>query len=155
MSAELPAGGPPTTAAAIGGYAGDIDARQAWDLLAEQPSAVLIDVRTRPEWEFVGVPDLSSLGKTASFVPWKVYPEMVVNQTFVDDVAAVVASNDAPVLFICRSGQRSRDAAIAMTAAGYSRCYNVAGGFEGPMDPERHRGGVDGWKATQLPWVQS
>jgi rhodanese-related sulfurtransferase len=58
------------------------------------------------------------------------------------------------VLFICRSGQRSRGAAIAMTSAGYQRCYNVAEGFEGSHDGARHRGTVGGWKARQLPWVQ-
>ena len=62
---------------------------------------------------------------------------------------------DAPVYFICRSGARSASAAAAMTAAGYSNCFNVAGGFEGQRDEGGHRGTVDGWKAAGLPWVQS
>jgi rhodanese-related sulfurtransferase len=41
-----------------------------------------------------------------------------------------------------------------MTQAGFKTCYNVAGGFEGPPDPDRHRGKVDGWKAVGLPWIQ-
>jgi rhodanese-related sulfurtransferase len=61
---------------------------------------------------------------------------------------------EAPILFICRSGGRSRAAAAALTAAGYRRCYNVAEGFEGNPDPERHRGKTGGWKAAGLPWVQ-
>jgi hypothetical protein len=42
-----------------------------------------------------------------------------------------------------------------MTGAGYSRCFNVSEGFEGRLDPERHRGLVEGWKAAGLPWTQS
>jgi rhodanese-related sulfurtransferase len=57
-------------------------------------------------------------------------------------------------LFFCRSGSRSLAAAKAMAAAGYRACHNVAGGFEGPLDDERHRGSADGWKAAGLPWLQ-
>jgi len=59
------------------------------------------------------------------------------------------------LLFLCRSGVRSRAAAIAMTAAGYSRAYNIAQGFEGDPDAERHRGNKNGWKASGLPWKQT
>jgi rhodanese-related sulfurtransferase len=79
---------------------------------------------------------------------------MAVNPQFIEELAAAGVDKGAPILFICRSGGRSRSAAMAATAAGYRTCYNVAGGFEGPHDPSRHRGGVDGWKALGLPWVQ-
>jgi rhodanese-related sulfurtransferase len=62
---------------------------------------------------------------------------------------------DSPIYFICRSGARSAAAAAAITAAGYSRCYNVAGGFEGKRDTDGHRGTVEGWKADKLPWSQA
>jgi rhodanese-related sulfurtransferase len=55
---------------------------------------------------------------------------------------------------LCRSGARSRAAAMAMTAKGYNKCYNVAEGFEGNLDAEQHRGRVSGWKAAGLPWKQ-
>ena len=58
-------------------------------------------------------------------------------------------------LFLCRSGARSRAAAIAMTAAGQLQCFNIAGGFEGAHDERRRRGSVNGWKASGLPWAQS
>ena len=135
-------------------YAGDVDARQAWDILKDDPNAVLIDVRTRPEWEFVGIPQLDSIGKELLLVPWQIYPSMELNTEFVSSIANSGVGKSATILFICRSGARSKSAAIAMTAAGYSPCYNVSGGFEGPHDASKHRGVVDGWKAQGLPWAQ-
>ena len=41
-----------------------------------------------------------------------------------------------------------------LAAAGYARAYNVADGFEGPLDSERHRGAKEGWKAKGLAWIQ-
>jgi rhodanese-related sulfurtransferase len=135
-------------------YAGDVSPREAWDLLATEANAVLVDVRTQPEWSFVGQPDLSALGKRVVPLSWQAYPGMQVDAAFADRLAAVVADRAAPILFLCRSGARSRAAAIAMTGRGYGRCYNVAGGFEGALDAARHRGAVAGWKADGLPWVQ-
>jgi rhodanese-related sulfurtransferase len=57
-------------------------------------------------------------------------------------------------VFLCRSGARSRHAAIAMTSAGWGPCFNVSDGFEGPLDDSRRRGGA-GWKAGGLPWAQT
>jgi rhodanese-related sulfurtransferase len=80
---------------------------------------------------------------------------MAVNPDFVGQAKAKLADADTPVLFLCRSGARSRSAAIAMTRAGFTHAYNIAGGFEGDMDQERHRGNRNGWKASGLPWKQS
>jgi rhodanese-related sulfurtransferase len=84
---------------------------------------------------------------------------MAPNPSFVADVSQSVlrsgGAKDAPVFFLCRSGARSRAAAVAMTGAGFSRAYNVAGGFEGDVDREGHRGAKNGWKAAELPWRQS
>lgn len=135
-------------------YAGDVSPREAWAELQANPDAVLVDVRTRPEWGFVGVPDLSALGKEVALISWQVYPDMARNANFVAEVAALGLKPEAPVFFLCRSGARSRSAAIAMTANGFSACYNVAFGFEGDPDDARHRGRLNGWKASDLPWVQ-
>jgi rhodanese-related sulfurtransferase len=79
---------------------------------------------------------------------------MQINPAFAEELRRVVSSPEAPLLFICRSGARSRAAAETMTAAGYRRCYNVAEGFEGQVDVEGHRGRKAGWKAAGLPWQQ-
>ncbi|MFO0998015.1 MAG: rhodanese-like domain-containing protein [Alphaproteobacteria bacterium] len=135
-------------------YAGDLTARESWELLERDAKAVLVDVRSQAEWEFVGVPNLQDLGRSVVFVPWQIYPGMRPNPDFAAQVRAAGVPSDGPVIFLCRSGARSKAAAIAMTAQGYARCYNLAGGFEGPHDGERHRGTVDGWKAAGLPWTQ-
>jgi rhodanese-related sulfurtransferase len=140
-------------------YAGDITATEAWALLKSDPKAQLVDVRTAAEWTFVGVPDLSEAGRKALLVEWQVYPSMGRNAAFEDAVAerlsAAGATASTPVLFLCRSGARSQAAARAMTAKGFTKCFNVAGGFEGDVDADRHRGSTNGWKASGLPWVQT
>jgi len=136
------------------GYAGDIMPKEAWEMLESNPDAVLIDVRTQPEWRFVGVPALQSLRRNPVLVEWIHYPDGSPNPAFVDQVRDAAGSDDKPMLFLCRSGVRSAAAARAMTAAGYTRCYNVAQGFEGDKDPGGHRGHVGGWKVAGLPWAQ-
>lgn len=140
-------------------YAGDIDPRAAWDMLSRDRSAVLIDVRTSAEWAYVGAADLSTLARKPLFVEWQSFPAMNRNENFAADLSARLtalgAGKDAPLLFLCRSGARSLSAACAMTAEGYARCYNVAGGFEGDRNGEGHRGSSNGWKAAGLPWLQS
>jgi rhodanese-related sulfurtransferase len=141
------------------GYAGDLTIAQAWSQLESDPSAQVIDVRTAAEWAFVGIPDLSQVGREALFVEWQAYPSGAVDPDFARKAALALreagAGSETPVLFLCRSGARSRAAAIAMTKAGWSRAFNVAGGFEGDLNEERHRGDRNGWKAAGLPWRQT
>ncbi|CAN3126775.1 rhodanese-like domain-containing protein [Mycobacterium sp. smrl_JER01] len=138
-------------------YAGDITPEQAWTLLSENPDAVLVDVRTDAEWRFVGVPDLSSLQRDAVFIEWN-RTDGTRNDGFVDDLVQQVGVDDSagerPVVFLCRSGNRSIGAAEAATAAGIGPSYNILDGFEGNLDQNRHRGAT-GWKAVGLPWTQS
>ncbi len=135
----------------------DVPVEEVWSRLAEDAGAVLIDVRTRAEWTFVGLPDLSTIGKRVLTVEWQTVPEGT-EACFADRMAkaldAAGANKDSELFFICRSGARSRMAAEAMSSAGYRRCRNVADGFEGPLDADRHRGQVAGWKAAGLAWVQ-
>jgi len=126
----------------------------AWQALAGDPDAVLCDVRTEPEWAFVGVPDLGPAGKEPLMIPWQVYPAMQVNGSFVDALRQAGVRPDQHVFFLCRSGGRSMAAARAAEAAGYAHAFNVAGGFEGPVDAKGHRGVEAGWKADGLPWRQ-
>lgn len=140
-------------------YAGDVVPETAWQALRNGKDAVLVDVRSQAEWTFVGVPDLRPLGKSPLLVEWQRYPGMSVNQSFVAELTQELRKRGAtemtPVYFLCRTGGRSRAAAEAMTAAGFSACYNVSGGFEGEADGDQHRGLISGWKAQGLPWFQS
>jgi len=105
---------------------------------------------------YVGIPDLGPLGKRAILVEWQTFPDQTVDPRFAERLAselgALGVQLDDDLFFICRSGSRSLAAAKAMAAEGYRACHNVAGGFEGPLDDERHR--VGGWKAAGLPWLQ-
>lgn len=135
-------------------YAGDVTPQQAWDILASEPASVLVDVRTDAEWAYVGVPDLSALGKQPLFVPWLVFPGMKLNADFTAMVSSAGPGPDDALVFICRSGQRSKAAAGATAQAGFRRCYNLDKGFEGDGDAAKHRGVLNGWKVNGLPWVQ-
>lgn len=132
-------------------YKGDISAQEAFDRLRADPGAVVLDVRTAPEWVFVGVPDVERLVR----VSWQVFPTMEINPRFVEMVKDAGVTPDMQVLCLCRSGARSAHAAQALTAAGYGNCYNIAEGFEGHRDMEGHRGTLNGWKFLGLPWVQN
>ncbi len=135
-------------------YAGDITPEEAWKLLADDPRAVLVDCRTEAEWRFVGVPDIASLRRAVVYVEWN-RTDGSHNDGFVGDLeAAGVTAGERPVVFLCRSGNRSIGAAEAATAAGIAPSYNVLDGFEGNLDAEGHRGST-GWKALGLPWKQS
>jgi rhodanese-related sulfurtransferase len=148
-------GNPQVTTASKRPYAGDITPEQAWKLLGENPEAVLVDVRTDAEWRFVGVPDLSSLGREVVYIEWN-HLDGTRNDNFVAELTAKLpaAEGDRPVIFLCRSGNRSISAAEAATEAGIAPSYNVLDGFEGHLDGEHHRGGV-GWRAIGLPWKQT
>jgi rhodanese-related sulfurtransferase len=139
------------------GYAGDINPKEVWDVLAREPGAQLVDVRTEAEWNFVGIPDLAARNRQAILIEWQRFPPGP-NPAFVQQVEAALKDANypkgAPIFFLCRSGGRSRAAAIAMTAAGFGPCFNISEGFEGGLDASRHRGTSAGWKADGLPWVQ-
>lgn len=132
-------------------HQGDISPTEAHHRLQNNRAAVLIDVRTQPEWVFVGVPAVERLIRLSL----QVFPSMQVNAGFVSEIEQMELSKDTEILCICRSGARSAAAASALTAAGYTNAWNVAEGFEGDKDPDGHRGTIGGWKAAGLPWVQS
>jgi len=110
--------------------------------------AKLVDVRTKPELQYVGrIP-----GSLA--VEWQTYPGGRPNPEFLGELAAST-KKDEPVMFICRSGARSHSAAEAAMRAGWKETYNVLEGFEGDKDDKEHRNTVGGWRKSGLPWVQS
>ena len=127
---------------------------RVWEALRGEPKAQLVDVRTDAEWNFVGLPDLAPLGKQVVPIQWQVYPDMAVNDAFVDQLKQVGFTPEHHIYFICRSGQRSHAAAQAARDAGFQHAFNVAEGFEGAVDAHGHRGKANGWKAAGLPWRQ-
>jgi rhodanese-related sulfurtransferase len=136
------------------GYAGDRTPLQSWEVLAQDRRAKLVDCRTPAEWAFVGLPDLRGLGKEPLCIPWALFPAMNLNPDFMDNLVHACPQQDTPLFFLCRSGARSRAAAIACTQQGYRECYNIDTGFEGIADKGSHRGTVNGWKVDGLPWIQ-
>jgi rhodanese-related sulfurtransferase len=127
-------------------YAGALLPAEAHELM--KAGAKLVDVRTKPELQYVGkVP-----GSIA--VEWQTYPGNRPNPEFLAELAAVVPK-DQPVMFLCRSGARSHSAAEAATRAGWREAYNVLEGFEGDKDAQQHRSSVGGWRKAGLPWSQS
>lgn len=123
--------------------------QESWELLQQNTSAVLVDVRTQMEHAYVGHP----IG--AVHIPWKEAPSWEINPNFVADVKKLVLSCDAPILLLCRSGQRSLSAARTLEDAGYKHLVNIIDGFEGALDPHKHRGLLGGWRFCGLPWEQS
>lgn len=111
-------------------FAGDLTLDETWTLLKDNPDAILIDVRTEAEWA-AGVPDLSEVDKAARLVEWNMAGG-IPNPDFVSQAAEHLANTDVPVLLMCRTGGRSTAAAMALTAAGYTAAYNIAGGYAGP-----------------------
>lgn len=139
----------------------EVSPDEALALLRAGPGTVLVDVRSRAEWSFVGLPDLSGLDAALWAIEWAAWPGMAPNPRFLDELMAH-ADGTPPerMLFICRSGARSMAAARAVAQAFAARgrpvhCTNVAEGFEGDLDPTGHRGGLNGWKARGLPWRQT
>lgn len=129
-------------------YEGALLPAEAAQLMRDHAKAVLIDVRSRAEWDFVGrVPG-------AVEIEWKSYPGMTLNTRFVDELNAKVPK-DAVAMFLCRSGGRSHETAATAARAGYTAAFNVLEGFEGDRDASGHRSSVGGWRAAGLPWMQS
>ena len=144
-----------------GNGVGEVDPDEAWRILNSEDTARIIDVRTRAEWGFVGVPDTGGLGQTPIFIEWASYPDMSRNPEFAAEVEKAIGSeNPGTLLFLCRSGGRSMQAAMAVADhfAGQGKtvtCLNIAEGFEGDVDASGHRGDHNGWKARRLAWRQS
>jgi rhodanese-related sulfurtransferase len=132
----------------------NISSRECFEKLSIEVNSQLIDVRTKPEWIYVGVPDLSSINKKVIFVSWQVYPEMGTNKFFENQILESNIKKDNNLYFICRSGNRSNNAAEFLASRGFSNCFNVIDGFEGKLNHERQRTLIDGWQFNNLPWKQ-
>jgi rhodanese-related sulfurtransferase len=129
-------------------YEGALYPAEAYEIQQSAPGTKLVDVRSRAELDWVGcIPG-------AAVIEWASYPGMKTNPHFIAQLEQQV-DKEALVIFFCRSGVRSHHAAAVATQAGYSDCYNMLEGFEGEMDPSKHRNTIGGWRVAGLPWEQS
>lgn len=131
-------------------YAGAVTPAEAYALLQANPAVKLVDVRTQAERDWVGrvaIPEAQHFA-----VQWTLYPGGAKNPAFLQSLAQCAQPDDI-LLFLCRSGVRSRYAAEAATGQGYRHCFDILEGFEGDRDDEGHRKTVGGWCLAGLPWV--
>jgi rhodanese-related sulfurtransferase len=133
-----------------------LTAQQAWQMLQDDPRALLVDIRSTMEYLFVGHPT------GAVHVAWIDEPDWVVNPHFQTEIrklllGGALCTEDtpcAPVILICRSGKRSLEAGKALTQDGVRNVFHIDEGFEGDLDEHHHRGTRGGWRFRGLPWEQ-
>lgn len=131
-------------------YAGAVTPAEAWELLRLQPGAKLVDVRTNAERHWVGQVALPPGQHMA--IEWTSWPSGVVNPQFIEQLGEI-ADKDDVLLFLCRSGVRSRHAAKLATDYGYANAFDILEGFEGDKDGAGHRKQSGGWCHAGLPWI--
>ena len=135
-------------------YAGDVSPLETWNNIKSSDEYHLVDCRTNAEWSLVGVPDLDSLGKKVLFIEWQTFPTMEKNPRFLQEISDTDLKKNSKIIFLCRSGARSRSAVEFLTSQGYENCFNCSEGFEGSHDNFGRRSNVNGWKFHNLPWKQ-
>jgi len=113
--------------------------------IKENPSSILLDVRTEEEWNTVGKPSGKKLKIKTYFISLLKGVQRIKNENFVHDVNSKKISKEDPILVICRSGQRSQIAATLLQQEGYKNCINISDGFEGNVNV-----GI-GWKNSNFP----
>jgi len=129
-------------------YAGALTPQEAYELLRINADAKLVDVRSRAELELVGrVPN-------ATGIEWAFYPGMVANSDFAAQLTAQVDKN-AFVIFMCRTGGRSHNAAVIAQQLGFTQAFNMIEGFEGEANADKQRTQINGWKHAGLPWTNA
>lgn len=141
----------------------DLSPKEAYQFLQDNPDSLLVDIRSSMEYLFVGHP----VG--AVHVAWIDEPDWDINPDFTAQVDTMLAArckdpktheaiartkDDAKVVLICRSGQRTQEAATVLLDAGYQHVLHVDEGFEGDRDENNHRGTLGGWRFHGLPWEQ-
>ncbi|MDX2083191.1 MAG: rhodanese-like domain-containing protein [Rickettsiales bacterium] len=130
----------------------------AFELLKNDSQSAIIDVRTFEEFASIGIIAADQFDNRMILLPWQLAPEMKINQEFDKNLDLETKklfgskNQEAKIIFICRSGARSTQAALKAQANGYKNCYNLINGFEGDADEFSQRGKINGWKAQSLPW---
>jgi rhodanese-related sulfurtransferase len=132
-------------------YAGAVTPQEAWELLQNDAKVVLVDVRTNAERDWVGRVQIPE--NQHYTVQWMLYPESTPNPLFMAQLSALITDKDTTILYLCRSGVRSRHGAKLATENGYLNCFDILEGFEGDKDTNGHRKTIGGWCHAQLPWL--
>lgn len=128
-------------------YSGALTPEESHALMQENPETLLVDVRSLAELELVGrVPE-------ALHIEWAFYPGMVANPDF-DKQLLEQVNKQNPVIFMCRTGGRSHNAAVVAAKLGYT-AFNMLEGFEGEANAEQQRTLINGWKYAGLPWTHA
>ncbi len=113
------------------------------DFIKEKPKSILLDVRTKEEWDQIGKPDGDKIGIKTYFLSSQ-FQGRIVNQNFVKEFENFKIDKNCEILVMCGSGNRSQRAAELLSEKGF-KCLNVSDGFRGD-DREKI-----GWKNNQLP----
>ncbi|WMW79786.1 rhodanese-like domain-containing protein [Undibacterium cyanobacteriorum] len=132
-------------------YSGAVTPEEAYALLEQDSNVMLVDVRTNAERDWVGRVQIPEAQHKA--VQWSTYPGGVANPHFLQELAAAVPNKDSIIVFLCRSGVRSKHAAKLACENGYQNCFDILQGFEGDKDHHGHRKTIGGWCSAALPWV--
>lgn len=132
-------------------YAGAVTPQEAHALLQNDSKILLVDVRTNAERDWVGRVNISEAQHLA--VQWSLYPGGTPNPDFLAQLQASVPDKTNVILFLCRSGVRSRHGAKLATENGYANCFDILQGFEGDKDEQGHRKTTGGWCHQGQPWL--
>ncbi|MEN8132630.1 MAG: rhodanese-like domain-containing protein [Pseudomonadota bacterium] len=130
--------------------------KQAWQMMQDDPRTILIDIRSSMEFLFVGHP------KGSVHIPWIDEPDWTINPNFLTEVRKLILGGVicdieegcVPLILICRSGKRSKEAGDLLTNRGLKNIYHIDEGFEGELDDNHHRSSAGGWRFHDLPWEQ-
>lgn len=143
---------------------------EAFELLQkEKDKSLFVDVRTRAEVNFLGMPTIIDANipymKLSEWYAWDTKKnnfKMELNDAFLPAIKARLAAKGLTekdkIIFICRSGSRSAAAANLLAKAGYKNVYSVIDGYEGDKAKQGSQKGqrvVNGWKNNGLPWSYS
>ena len=120
-----------------------IPSKEIKDYIKNNPKSILLDVRTKEEWNQVGKPDGDKIGLKTYFLSSQ-FEARVINENFVEEFKDLNINKGCQILIMCGSGNRSQRAAELLTKEGYN-CSNVSDGFRGNGQEKI------GWKNNQLP----
>lgn len=134
----------------------ELSPKEAWNLTQENPRAVLVDIRSSMEYLFVGHPVGAVHLAWIDEPDWEVNPDFVreIRKLMLGGIANSEEQSSVPIILICRSGKRSREAGDLLISEGLDNIYHIDEGFEGDRDENYHRSTIGGWRFHGLPWEQ-